>query len=150
MTKSENGGIHHKKEMSNEAFAHLYGEEGRLSFSQRLQALLREYGEEGFGSIAKVVRNIYLVESKSPDAARRRLERAWRKEFPEQPVPHMPKGFWSEGREGEADKLLLTRPATVLPDNVVRREVFSGSFHSLRDYLVGKLPFWISSRPHHP
>ena len=121
-----------------------YPERGRQRFSERVQAVLRAMGQEAFPDIARAVRDLYADQGKTPDAARRCLERAWRKVYPDEPMPSLPKGFWSTVW-GNGIEFLRAQPSIVLPDKELATVSYLGSFSSFSTYLSGQRPFWLRS-----
>ena len=121
-----------------------YPERGRLRFSERVQAVLRAMGREAFPDIARAVKDLYAEQGKTPDAARRCLERAWRKVYPNESMPSLPTGFWSPVR-GDGIELLRAQPFMVLPDKELATVSCVGSFSSYGKYLSGERPSWVRS-----
>ena len=119
-----------------------YPERGRLRFSERVQAVLRAMGQEAFPDIARAVKDLYADQGKTPDAARKCFERAWRKVYPDEPTPSVPKNFWSI-RRGDGIELLRAQPSMVLPDKELATVSCVGSFSSYGKYLSGERPSWV-------
>ena len=129
--------------ISKDGLRGLYSEAGRLKLSERVAEVLRHFGKEHFAAVALGVKNLYLERQLTPDPARKCLQRAWKREFPDEGIPNFPRGFWKEERDRLGDNFLSTKPLGVLWDRETKPGWYSGSFYTFDDYFRGELPFWL-------
>lgn len=132
-----------KVEIGRELWKRIEPKIKKPSRTQTLVELFQTLGPRILDQVCRDRRDLYLQEGKTVDAARKIIERAWFRAFPDSGGPNFPKGFLSKD-------ITPTYRDTELPKQLEQGMLHGefegdrvmGSFATISDYLRGRALDW--------
>ena len=119
----------------------LYPPDNHLSLPQRLTAIFSITGSKAFEDVAWTVLGLYRANEMGADAARKCLDRAWKRACPGITRPGYPKGYFSEKTRRPSDKFVAPNPVGPLPAGLFMKNQVMGSYSGPYVYVRGERPF---------